>query len=322
MAFKRSYKKRVARKRRPVAKRRPYYARKRVARRRRNYRQIALRSVDNTRKFHAKVYEQFVLPWHLPANEPSPGIGSWTRFQRDLLMGLFFEKNPQMSRNLIEYQWCKFNYIAVKIRELNYYGFLTTIRQAENIDISGMTSVDFNHLPMYFAWDIDQDMSFNEADGAYVTVDPESLTQYPGTKKMFPGKKRPITFLWRVPMVWRQYFNTVLIRNTPGVNTIGRFLQDVSNVSSVRFPRKLMATHQNIFFDADLPQGGGGIKGKTVFAVTYHLGVTFKGRGVSGITKTLSTRYQHKPDIEVIEDVPADEVNLDCMVPVESCEYF
>nr|QJI53715.1 MAG: capsid protein [Cressdnaviricota sp.] len=292
-------KRRTVRRKRPVATRRTYYARKRVNRRRRNYRFRAAKSMDNTRKFHSKVYEQYVLPWHLPSLQPSPGTGNWQKFQRDILVGIFSVQNPQFYRNMFEYQWVKFNYIAIKVKELNYYGFLTTIKQEENVDISGMTSVNLDHLPMYFAWDLDQDMSFNKDDGTQLIMDPASLAQYPLAKKMYPGNRRGLTFLWKVPRVWRQFWPTSAARELPGVDSFGRFLTLLSGVNINRYPRRFMGSHQNIFFDSDLPQGGGGIKGKTVVAFTYHLGCTFSGRNVMGEPKASTSVYRDEPlDVE------------------------
>lgn len=296
----RTYRKRTTRRKRPVAARRTYYARKRVNRKRRNFnfRAKAMKGIDNTRKFHTKVYEQYVLPWHLPSLQPSPGTGSWQKFQRDIIIGLFSVENPQFIRNMFEYQWVKYNYIAIKIQELNYYGYLTTIKQQENVDISGMTSVNLDHLPMYFAWDLDQDMSFNTGE-TQVVMSPQSLSQYPGSKKMYPGKRRGITFLWKVPRVWRQFWPTGVARVLPAVDSVGRMLTLLSGVNINRYPRRLMGTHQNIFHDADLPQGGGGIKGKTVVAITYHLGCTFSGRNIMGTQKASTSVYQDEPlDVE------------------------
>lgn len=253
-------------------------------------------------RFTSKSYEQSVLQWNLPNNVGPPGTLNYQMFQRELPVALFWEKNQQFLRQLFEYQWIKFNYIAVKVTELSYFGFTnfntdgTGVREPS----IGITMANFDRLPMYFCWDLEEDMSFTPDRTAQ--VDPESLSQYPFTKKMYPG--RTITFLYRFPKPWRQFIGTYYVRNATDTSTDywSTFMEKLTGVKNLRGPKRLLGTHMNMFLDASaLPNfPATGVPGKTVIALNFYMGCTFKGRSIMA-TKPISN--DKKPGLEDENDI-------------------
>lgn len=213
----------------------------------------------------------------------------WNQFERPLTVGLFFENNLQFLNNLQEYHWVKFNYIAVKVRELSYYGITTTDTNAEGqpTGVSGITALNLQHLPMYFMWDLEQDMSFTE--GTHLKVNAEQLSQYQFSKRLYPTSRKGVTFLWRFPKTWRQYVACYRVRNSQSNTYWTNFMYGLFGIQGLRAPNRLLGAHQNIFFDLSIPTDPAyGVKGRTVIGYNFYLGVSFKGRQLMGTLNTFS----------------------------------
>nr|QTE03425.1 MAG: capsid protein [Phylloscopus tenellipes CRESS-DNA-virus sp.] len=266
--------------------RRPYRVRRAFTRRR-----AVSRRIQNDVRFSCKSYEQSILTWVPPGGGKCINDRCWNQFERNLPAGLFFEKNVQFINNLSEYQWVKFNYIAVKMRELNYYGWTDTTRDGTGAiqQISGITAMNFDNMPLYCMWDLEQDMSFGT--GNHIQVDAESLSQYQLTKKLYPKSRRGITFMWRFPAPWRQYLSTYEVRTQNSNVPWHTLMALLTGIKNYRAPSRLLCAHQNPFVDLIIPTDPAyGVKGRTQVAYNFYLGVSFKGRAVQGIVpKAAST---------------------------------
>lgn len=276
---------------------RPFRVRRAFRRRR-----AISRRVQNDVRFSCKSYEQSILKWNPPGTKCEGGIINvcWDQFERPLACGLFFEKNQQFLNNLSEYQWVKFNYIAVKVYELNYYGFVTSDRNeaGQITNISGMTALNFDNMPMYFMWDLEQDMSFDDTN--HIKVDPESLSQYQFSKKLYPKNHRGVTFLWRFPRPWRQYFSTYYFRGIDKSRPWHEVMANLSGIKNFRSPSRLLGCHKNPFFTLLIPTDPAyGVKGQTQIAYNFYLGCSFKGRAIQGVVSGAPTKPEPTVDLEL-----------------------
>lgn len=258
-------------------RRRPYRVRRAFRRRR-----FISRRLQNDVKFSCKSYEQSVLTWTLPSQKCS-NDRCWNQFERNLTAGLFFEKNAQFIKNLSEYQWVKFNYIAVKIKELNYYGYVDTYSDGTAPrGVSGITALNFDNMPLYCMWDLEQDMSFGT--GHHIQVDAEALSQYQFSKKMYPKNHRGVTFMWRFPKPWRQYLSAYEVRHQSSNVPWHTLMTLLTGIKNYRAPTRLLCAHVTPFVDLIVPTDPAyGVKGRTQVAYYFYLGVSFKGRAVQGV---------------------------------------
>nr|QTE03360.1 MAG: capsid protein [Ficedula mugimaki CRESS-DNA-virus sp.] len=267
------YRSKFAYRRRPYRVRRAFRRRKFISRR-----------LQNDVKFSCKSYEQAILAWVPPGGAKCTNSRCWNEFERDLTAALFFEKNVQFLNNLREYQWVKFNYIAVKIKELNYYAWTDTVVDGTGkiTNISGLTALNFDNMPLYCMWDLEQDMSFGT--GHHIQVDAESLSQYQFTKKLYPKNRRGVTFLWRFPKPWRQFLSSYEVRTTSGNVPWHTLMQNLTGIKNYRAPARLLCAHVNPFVETIIPTDPAyGVKGRTQLAYNFYLGVSFKGRSVQGV---------------------------------------
>lgn len=259
--------------------RRPYRVRRAFRRRR-----FVSRRLQNDVKFSCKSYELASLTWVPAGSKCDANSRCWNEFERNLTAGLFFEKNVQFINNLSQYQWVKFNYIAIKLKELNYFGWMDSVRDGTGqvSEISGITALNFDNMPLYCMWDLEQDMSFGT--GHHIQVDAEALSQYQFTKKLYPKNKRGVTFLWRFPKPWRQYLSAYEVRNTSSNVPWHTLMQSLTGIKNYRAPARLLCAHANPFVDKIIPTDPAyGVKGRTTLAYNFYLGVSFKGRAVQGI---------------------------------------
>lgn len=276
-------------------------ARVRVPRRRIPYRRRAFRRVQDTVKYTTKCYDSFGLNWFLP-QETVTASDNYARYSRSLTLNAFINGNRQFFRNVEDYTYIKFNYFAIKINELLYIGFDRHYNGGTGgnpIPYSmGVNCVAADKYPMYFAWDVDEKFTFAK-DSKSVKVDPKQLTQYEGTKKLFPSSKRPITFLWRVPAPWRQFFPTA---NLPDWNNyIANFLTSLSGIKTMRYPSTLLGTHTN-WWNAALPDDSKSANIYTNVGMTCYMGVTFKGRKTMG--DFIKSEAGPEPEMEEVISQP------------------
>lgn len=75
----------------------------------------------------------------------------------------------------------------------------------------GVNNMMFNRYPFYVCTDIEQNFNWSEEENPQQI---DYLTQYPGTKRIYPTSKKPATFLYKVPAPWRQYVDTGVVRRT------------------------------------------------------------------------------------------------------------
>lgn len=275
--------------RRPFRVRRAFYRRRKIGRR-----------LQNDVKFSSISYEQSILRWIRPP-DICEDKRCWYKWERRLPCGLFIEKNQQFFNNCFEYQWIKFNYIAVKITELNYYGYtdMQQDSQGKITQISGISALNFENMPFYVMWDLEQDMSWDTTN--HIQVDPESFSQYALTKKMYP-KKRGVTFLWRFPKPWRQFVSTYQWRGVDKSLTWGDAMEVLTGIKNYRAPRKMLGCHMNPFVDLIIPSDAAyGIKGRTQLAYKFYLGCSFRGRAVAGVQTVVPSAPKAEVEIEVLE---------------------
>lgn len=278
MAFKKFFRRRrhlpIRRSIRRVPVRRRRF--KRFSRRR------ALARVQNNVRFTCKRYQTYGCQWPINDAESVPSNINTEKWTETLTPNLFFLDNYQFLRNLIDYQWVKFNYIAVKISELSYVGFQTPKSYGTSPAVivpTGITSHQAQKYPMYFCWDLEEDMSFG--DTSQTKLDARSLAQYQYTKRLTPVSRKPITFMHRFPMPWRQFYQCYRVRNTDYTKNWVDFMLAVSNIQDLRMPKYLLGTHPN-WWGTGLPDDSHFANIATQFAITYYVGVTFRGRRIMG----------------------------------------
>lgn len=292
------------RKRRPLRSHRRFRARSirplKYFRRRKfrgGVRRRALARVQNLVKFTAKGYSNYGMTWPV-SNTSDPNNANYLTWDSRFDMSNYISNtNFQFFRNLLDYQWVKINYFAIKIHEILYIGI--------SQNGTGVTAIQGNKYPMYFCWDVEQEMAWpGDSGGSRYTITPQALTQYEGTKSIQPSSKRPISFVWKVPMVWRQFLSTdqvnTALRSDP-TPTISSFFEDLTNIKNLRVPSKLLGTHANWWQFAFMPKevvgGVDVVSMRTQLGITFYCGATFRGRRIMG---------QQLPSLESVLD-KADE---------------
>lgn len=150
--------------RKPVRRYRRAMYRRRRFRRRLPLRRLALRRAGNLVRFTAKNNVNVFLVWpadssatipdsYLPVTSTSVGIGV-----QGILGG-----NRQFKRNLLDYRFIKFNYIAVKVTDVCHMGFTvpSQLGPTGSYISLGTTAID-GKIPVNVNWDVDQDFTFTK----------------------------------------------------------------------------------------------------------------------------------------------------------------
>ncbi|AXF50877.1 putative capsid protein [Panicum ecklonii-associated virus] len=266
------------------AVRRPAYRRKKYVRRRRFHRKRFLHT-QNVVKYHCKQYDTGIM---------YPRTGSGTTFVTDvqtfqlpLYANAFFNGNQQFYKNLDEYHFIKFNYIAVHVKELNWIGYTKTDRVVppEGGDpypaVSGVTAMQMQNHPVYIMWDIEEDFAFDTNDKVQITS--QQLAQYQGAKTLRTTSKKPVKFIWRFPVPWRQFYSCYNFKQITHSNRWGTVMEELSGIKNLRAPKNLLMCHPN-WWGSSLPVNAAldaaDFYGQ--YAIVYHLGVTFRGRSLMG----------------------------------------
>lgn len=253
--------------------------RKRYYRRGRRYynaQQVALQKSDNLRRFTAKNNFNFLLVWNLPT------VSANNYTATDLFINSIISGNRQFDRNMRDYVWMKFNYIAVKTTAVAHISHDVPVNIGTTADpnyqpfgvndICGDIEVDVN-------WDLEQDFKWASGEGS---INNEGFAQYPGTKHIKPGQKKPVTFLYRVPTVWRQFISTDIVKNKiVNSDTIGSLMEKVIGIYNLRHPKKIYWAIPEFWGNTGfLPANLANVAVKTYVRGYVYLGVTFRGRRI------------------------------------------
>nr|QTE03408.1 MAG: putative capsid protein [Periparus ater CRESS-DNA-virus sp.] len=283
MAYRKTGRISVRRTRRAYPRRRTMYRRPTYRVRRTRYRgRGRFRHTQNYVKFHAKSYISDLM---VPVFPGEAGTGSLQIKQIDLNLQKFFVANYQLVEMMKNYQYVKFNYLAVHIKELNWVGYTLPTKIEEQFTSQGVTALNFNNLPVTCYWDVEQDMSFVKE--AATNVNDTQFAGYVGGRKMYPGKK-PLKFVWRFPQPWRQFYSTFYVNNIifypSGDQDIGAAMFEITGVKNMRYPKHIMISH-NDFWKGSLPLNGsiGAAMFYAQFAIEFHIGVTFRGKRLIGV---------------------------------------
>lgn len=254
-----------------------------------NHRQVALRRLQNNVKFFVKRYKVYPLRWFVSPTA-RPGDDNATSFIVDLKMSEFVKENLQFKKNLQEYHYVKFNYFAVKCGELLYLGYqnpeLYGVKPSQNYVAEGVTAMQAGNYPFYLCWDIEESFNFGNRPGF---VDINAITQYPLTKSIRPSSKKPISFVYKVPTPWRQYFDTTAIGAVQLTQDIYGFFSDLSGIKNIRSPTKIVGGHVN-WWQGTLPHDDptttdpdNFVFAYSTVAITYYIGCTFRGRKIMSV---------------------------------------
>lgn len=247
-------------------------------RRRRNTRARGLALVQNHVRFLSKSYRVFNLNWYIPAAAASETNA--VAFSTPLQVDKFFHGNAQFVRNLDQYQWIKFNYFAVKICELAYFGYQTPEKVDGQFINPGITAMSTNNYPFYVCWDIEEQIAFTK------DFNVADLCQYQLTKTIRPSSRKKPSFVWKVPTPWRRFYSTAMAKQGIQARSLGDFFFGLSSVRFERCPKNLLGGHVNWWSDS-LPHTDATpavplnvVCGRTELALMYYANVTFRGRSV------------------------------------------
>lgn len=217
------------------------------------------------------------------------GTDNAERLQFSLNVDAFINENEQFMSNLDEYHYVKINYFAVTFSELGYFGFQIPAKYDGQFTSVGITAMQTNNYPMYFVWDIEDDLGFGTGAGL---VDIQGLTQYMLTKKLRPTSRKPVSFVYRVPVPWRQFYSCYSVKGTMN-RSIGDFFSNLSGIKNLRYPKKMYGGHQDWWSGSftsttHTAQIDSYSPGYTGVACKFYMGVTFRGRRImGGATKAL-----------------------------------
>lgn len=95
--------------------------------------------------------------------------------------------------------------------------------------------------------------------------------------------KKPVSFVWRFPDVWRTFIATDTVRKSPRFNgPVGEFMADCTNYKNIRAPSKLWMSVPN-FWGHLLPYQSSPDNTSTVrtyVRLNIYIGATFRGRRI------------------------------------------
>lgn len=238
-------------------------------------RKLALRRSGNNVRYTAKNNLNVFMTWPVAPDTSKVRV---TNTPVVLTLARIVYSNRQWARNIQDYQWIKFNYVAVKVTDVCHVGhdYPATYGEPKQYISTGVSSIA-GKIPVNCNWDLEQDFTFEA--GHEGSIDPEAFAQHPGTKQIRPDSKRPVTFLWRIPTAWRQFISTDIVKNSPEIDTsLGAFFQDVMSVKNIRAPITFFLSIPNFWSSLlpSVPDPGAAIK--TYVRLNVYLGCTFRGR--------------------------------------------
>lgn len=240
--------------------------------------------MQNNVKFLLKSYRYYPLRWYV-SDRTSPGDDNARAFYLPLIVDLFINENSQFKENLARYHFVKFNYFAVKCHELAYIGYTGPEKVDGQMIGIGVNAMEFKNMPFYLCWDIEEDIKFGKTAG---TVDITSLSQYFLTKKKTPDS-RAISFVYKVPQPWRQFFSTSDVKSKATNVSIESFFESICNYNNLRSPKALYGGHIPWWTDIQghtdvTPSDPNNfVYGKTLAGFYFYVSVTFRGRKVMSI---------------------------------------
>lgn len=257
-------------------------------------RRRAMRGVQDTVRYTAKCFNSFGLNWYIKETDVTAS-DNYLRYSRTLTLNAFVSGNKQFIQNIKDYSYVKFNYFAVKIHDLLYMGFDRQYNGGTGGNpmpySMGVTALAADRYPMYFAWDADERFTFDPKSTVSTVISPSQLVQYEGSKRLSPSSKTPVSFVYRVPQPWKQFFRTTALPDFN--NYIDVFLATMSGVKNLRCPQVLLGTHPN-WYGAALPDDGKTANIVSEVGMTCYLGVTFKGRKTMGTSTGSASDSYHQ----------------------------
>lgn len=261
-----------------------YLHRRRRVFRRRPIRQRAMRKAGNLVRYTAKNNVNLLFYW--PSSDDAPALpGKISPVSPTSTIGLSVAKilfgNRQFDRNIRDYQYIKFNYIAVKVTDLAHipYQTLQQVQIGDQQFVAPLGVSDIcGRIPINLNWDLEQDFTFEK--GKEGVVDADGFAQHPGTKQLRPTDRKPVSFVYRVPKPWKQFVHTDNVKNSTQIDgKFADFMADVTGIKNIRAPYLFFLSIPNFwstFFPNDSTTKT--VNVKTYCRVNVYLGVTFRGR--------------------------------------------
>lgn len=249
--------------------------RKHFYRRRRPTRRTALQNKDNTRKYLTKNAVHIIMRWPIKSNqEPTPPI---TDTEVKLTIENIVHGNRQFDRNMRDYAWIKFNYIAFKVTDVAHIGYQTvqSIGTPPTLLPLGITGF-MGTVPIAINWDVEQDFSFLK--GHEGVVDQEGFQQAPGTILFKPGQKKHPSKVWHFPSSFRQFFSTDIVKNnTDLAGYIEDFIENMTGVKGMRCPKNIFINMPS-WYSTLFPSDANNAAIKTMVRLDVYMSCTFRGR--------------------------------------------
>lgn len=265
--------------------RKPRYTRRRYTGYRRfkpfryGRKQSALRRAGNYVKYTARNNVNGIMIWPI-ADTPAKAGSPVTSTQYVLAIRNILSGNRQFDRNLRDYAWIKFNYVAVKVTDLchiPYDQILVRTDVQPNVILSVGVNALCGTVPINVNWDVEQDFEFTS--GKEGVVDPEGFAQHPGTKQFRPGQKHPVSFVWKFPKPWRQFIKTDTVKNDMAVDSfIADSMASWTGIKNIRAPRRFWISIPQFWGNLFPSNTDTGVAIRTYTRLMVYLGVTFRGR--------------------------------------------
>lgn len=260
-----------------------YLRRRRRVFRRRPIRQRAMRRAGNLVRYTAKNNVNLIMYW--PTGDEAPEPPGITPVSPGTTIGLSVAKilsgNRQFDRNIRDYQYIKFNYMAVKVTDVAHVAYQVpyqlNVGDTQYLVPLGVTDI-CGKIPLNVNWDLEQDFTF--VKGREGVVDAEGFAQHPGTKQVRPTDRKAVSFVYKVPKPWRQFVHTDNVKNSGSIDgKFSDFMADVTGIKNIRAPYLFFISIPNwwtTLFPNEVSSKQTTIR--SYCRLNVYIGVTFRGR--------------------------------------------
>lgn len=266
-----------------------------------------MRRAGNIVRFTVKNNVNTLCKW---PTDDSSGVPITSTRVPITLNGLI-HSNRQFDRNIRDYAYIRFNYIAFKVTDVAHIG-VSTLATVPGSDppayLTPGVQAFLGSIPVNVNWDVEQDFSFTK--GTEGVVDPEGFAAHPGTKQIRPGQKRPISFVWHFPSSFRVWLKTDNVKNASSLSSpISTFMQNVAGLFSLRAPGNVWYSVPKFWGDMLPAVTGTGAAVRTYIRSNYYLGVSFRGRRLmdDGTCSIGTCSYFNEPFLPETTDEMKDE---------------